>query len=397
VHAAEAQLVHRSRRYERAHNVGVSVGVTWTTVNGTIRTMVVSDPDATLVAAARGGDRAAFAALVERHYGMLLATCRRVTGNAELAADAAQDAVLAALLGLERLQRDDRFAAWLVGIGINMCRRALRERARWQCADGHEPAADSPGPHEAAEAARIAERVREAIAALPPGQRAAVALFHLGGLGHAEVAGHLGTRPGAIKTRLHKARSALRRELADVHREEFPMPAPIPVRVADVRRPADRPDRRIVMLEALEGDRRLPIWIGTPEAEWIVAALEEIEHPRPGAHQFAGALLRAAGGELREVRVSRLAQHTFYATAVLGDGTEVDARPSDAITLALVTGAPIAVEPAVLEASEDFARKRPDFVAEVTGPHDDASVLADEVRARLAEMAREVAALDEQA
>jgi hypothetical protein len=79
-------------------------------------------------------------------------------------------------------------------------------------------------------------------------------------------------RGPAPKTRLHKARSALRRDLADVHREEFPMSAPVPMRVADVRRPADRPDRRIVVLEALEGDRQLPIWIGEPEAASMVAA-----------------------------------------------------------------------------------------------------------------------------
>jgi RNA polymerase sigma factor (sigma-70 family) len=350
--------------------------------------------DAALVAAARAGDRRAFAVLVERHYAVVVATCRRVTGDAEMAADAAQETMVAALLGLERLRRDDRFAAWLAGIAINLCRGALRERARWARGDGAEPASAEPGPDEAAEAARLAGRVRAAIAELPPGQRAAVALFHLGGLGHAEVAGHLRTRPGAVKTRLHKARATLRRELADVHREEFPMSAPVPVRVADVRRPADRPDRRIVVLEALEDDRRsLPIWIGAAEAEWMVTALEEVELPRPNAYAFAGALLRAAGGELREVRVSRLAEQIFYATAVLGDGTEVDARPSDALTLALLSGAPIAVEPAVLEAAERFARERPEEVAEVSGPHDGSSVLADEVRERLAADARERARL----
>jgi RNA polymerase sigma factor (sigma-70 family) len=352
------------------------------------------DTDAALVAAAHGGDRGAYAALVERHYRVLLATCRRVTGDTEMAADAAQEAVVAALVGLDRLRSDDRFAAWLVGIGINLSRRALRERARWQHADGPEPAASGPAPQEAAEAARIAERVRAAIAALPPGQRAAVALFHLGGLGHAEVAGRLGTRPGAVKTRLHKARAALRRELADVHREEFPMSAPVPMRVADVRRPIDRPDRRIIVLEALDADRRLPIWIGAAEAEWMVATLEDVELPRPGAHLFAQALLRAAGGELCEVRISRLAEHTFYATAILGDGTEVDARPSDALTLALLSDAPIAVAPEVLDLSDRFSHAHPDYAAEVMGPHDGASVLADEVRARLAEGARERAELD---
>jgi RNA polymerase sigma factor (sigma-70 family) len=355
----------------------------------------VPDTDSAVVEAARAGDRQAFATLVERHYGLLLATCRRAVGDPQTAADAAQEAVVTALLGLDRLRQDDRFAAWLVGIGLNLCRRALQERARWARLDGIEPAAAGPGPDEAVHAAQIAAQVRAAIAELPPGQRAAVTLFHLGGLSHAEVAGHLDTRPGAVKTRLHKARAALRRALTDVHREEFGMPAPVPMRIADVRRPADRPDRRIVVLAELDGPRRLPIWIGTAEAEALVAVLEDVALPRPGPYHFAEALLHAAGARVAEVHVTGLAEHIFYATAVLADGSEVDARPSDALTLALVTGAPIAVEPAVLEATAHAEQAHPRLTAEVTGAGDDAGVLADEVRARLADNARQLAELNE--
>jgi RNA polymerase sigma factor (sigma-70 family) len=354
-----------------------------------------NETDAELVAAARAGDRRAFAVLVERHYQLLLATCRRAAGDAETGADAAQEAVVTALVGLDSLRNDDRFGAWVIGIGLNVCRRALQERARLVRFDGPEPVADGPGPDEAVQAARIAERVRSAIAALPPGQRAAVALFHLGGLSHADVAGRLDTRAGAVKTRLHKARAALRRSLTDVHREEFAMSAPVPMRVADVRRPSHRPERRIIVLEEIDGSRHLPIWVGPSEADALVAVLEEVELPRPGPYHFAQALVQAAGARVREVRISRLAEHTFYATAVLADGGEVDARPSDALNLALVAGAPIAVDVAVLAAAAGFEQKRPEFAAEVNGPHDGASVLADEVRNRLADNAREVARLDE--
>ena len=351
--------------------------------------------DATLVAAARAGDHAAFATLVERHYELLLATCRRAAGDLHVAADAAQEAVVTALLGLDRLRHDDRFAAWLIGIGLNLCRRAMQDRARWARLDRVERAANGPGPDEAAEAALIAERVRAAVAALPPGQRAAVALFHLGGLSHAEVAGHLDTRPGAVKTRLHKARRTLRRELADVHREEFPMSAPVPMSVADVRRPAERPEKRIVVLEEIGGERLLPIWVGFPEADAIVVELEAVELPRPGAHQLSHALLLAAGGRVAEVRISAVVEHVFYAVVVLTDGTEVDARPSDALALALVAGAPITAEPAVLESSAHFLGvRRPEFAAEVQGPHDDAGVLAAETREMLAERHRRKLELD---
>ena len=160
-----------------------------------------------------------------------------------------------------------------------------------------------------------------------------------------------------------------------------------------MRRPTERPERHIVVLEEVGGERRLPIWIGTPEALSLVAALEEVELPRPGPYHFAQALLQAAGGALREVRVSRLADSVFYATAMLADGSVVDARPSDALTLALVTGAPIAVEAAVPEAATRFAQERPELAAEVAGPADSASVLAGDVRERLAELARELAEL----
>jgi bifunctional DNase/RNase len=95
------------------------------------------------------------------------------------------------------------------------------------------------------------------------------------------------------------------------------------------------------------------------------------------------------------VRITRLVDHVFRATAVLADGREVDARPSDALDLALVSRAPIAADADVLEHAERYAATRPEFAAEVVGPHDGSSVLADEVRERLAEKAREIAALSQ--
>jgi bifunctional DNase/RNase len=96
------------------------------------------------------------------------------------------------------------------------------------------------------------------------------------------------------------------------------------------------------------------------------------------------------------VRISAVVEHVFYATVVLADGSEVDARPSDALALALVAGAPITAEPAVLESAAHFlGARRPEFAAEVAGPHDGASVLADETRELLAQRTRKLAELDE--
>lgn len=86
--------------------------------------------DASLVIAARGGDRQAFSTLLQRHRPLLVAVCRRALGDAGWAEDAAQEAALQALLGLEALRRADRFGAWLAGMGLNVCRRWLRDRSR---------------------------------------------------------------------------------------------------------------------------------------------------------------------------------------------------------------------------------------------------------------------------
>ncbi|MCW3066294.1 MAG: Bifunctional nuclease, partial [Solirubrobacterales bacterium] len=226
-------------------------------------------------------------------------------------------------------------------------------------------------------------------AGLPSGQRAAAALFYLADFGHAEVADALGIPVTAVKTRLHKARAALRERLDDLRKETPTMTDRIPVRVADVRRLAGGGhDRHVVILEALEGERRLPIWVGEPEGVALAVLVEEVEMPRPGTHRFASSLLRAAGGRLREVRVTRLLETMFYAQAVLEDGTEVDARPSDALALALVEGAPILVERAVLDEADRGEPELPAHLTDVLASQTDARVIADETRARIAELPR---------
>jgi uncharacterized protein len=335
--------------------------------------------DANLVLAARAGDRSAFAALVERHYPLLLASCRRALGDP--AADVAQDAVLHALLGLDRLRRPESFGPWLVGIGLNLARRALDRRTR---APQLLPdvAAREPGPAELAESALAAERVRAAIAALPPGQRDAVTLFYLAGLSAPEVAEHLASTHGAIKTRLHKARTTLRAHLSDLRED-----AMIEMRVADVRdtRAGTLRDSHVVLLQEREGERRLPIWIGDAEATALAWALGDVELPRPGTYQLTRELLRAAGTSVTEVRIVRLADSVFYAQVVLADGATVDARPSDALNLALVTGAPIYVDAEVLTAGQ---RVGDDDLADALASRRDAAALAEEGRALLAEQRR---------
>jgi len=333
------------------------------------------DDDAALVLAARAGDRDACAALIGRRRPLLFALCRRMLGDAALVEDAAQEALLQALLNLDRLQRPEQFGPWLGGIGLNVCRRLLHARATdaWSLdalyggRHSEEPVDWEMGPAELAEQAEVGQRVRHAVDGLPRGQRAAVVLFYLSGLSHAETAAQLGIDIGAVKTRLHKARGALRRRLSDDYRtakgEGEDMSAttttttaetgPIEVIVDSVRRNLAN-DTRCVVLKEIHGSRYLVIWIGHDVSHALAAMLHGSELPRPLTHTLMGQMLDALDGRPREVRVTRLDGDVYYAAlTVEGPSRTVtlDARPSDAITMALIGGVPILVEAAVLDAA----------------------------------------------
>jgi RNA polymerase sigma factor (sigma-70 family) len=364
--------------------------------------------DAVLIRLARDGGRAAFATLLGRHWELLLALCRRALGDPELARDAAQEAALQAMLGLDRLRQDGSFGPWLGGIGLNVCRSWLRYRPRddlsWEALQGGRLALefpdDRPDPGAVAEAADLAARVSRAVAGLPRGQRAAVLLHYLSGLTYAETAEQLGVEVGAVKTRLHKARAALRRQLLSLWEEETMTVSSTPtetqteaveMRVVDVRlvaRTDERPDRHYVILEEVDGSRTFLFGVGPFEGHSIAMLLERIELKRPLTYAFLASVLEAAGGRLTEARITRLADETFYAVAVIEGAAgirEVDARPSDAVSLALLVGAPILVDAAVLATVEQGVPTRGLPVAEHRQQIEAGSIGAAEITARVRE------------
>jgi len=329
--------------------------------------------DADLVRGARLGAREPFAELIRRHQAAATALAARVLGSPDLAREAVQEAAVAAMTGLDRLRSADRFGPWFCGIALNVARRWLRQlRAERSAADpGGEPGPGGlAGPDELAELADLAARVRAAVAGLADGQRDAVLLFYLQGLSHREVAAELGISVGAVKSRLHQARAALAPRLAPLidFQEERAMsvttnaPEWVDVSVAAVgaEESGDVMTRKhIMVLEAAGGRGRLPIWVGPAEAGALALTLEAVEMPRPLTYQMAAGLLEAAGSRAVEARITGLTDGTFYAVVVV-DGPaglrEVDARPSDAVTLAAVTGTPIRVDARLL-ADPDVTRR----------------------------------------
>ena len=165
--------------------------------------------DEYLVAAARTGDRRAFALLAERWHGKLVAHAWRLTGDPEMARDAAQGAWLEIVRGLHRLADERAFPAWAYRIVSRRCAKQIGAAVRRR--ELAAKAAVEPAP-EAAEPGAALDRVslRAAIEELPPEQRGAIALFYLEELSVAEVAVALDVSMGTVKTRLMHARRKLR-------------------------------------------------------------------------------------------------------------------------------------------------------------------------------------------
>ncbi|MGD8319322.1 MAG: sigma-70 family RNA polymerase sigma factor [Gemmatimonadota bacterium] len=157
----------------------------------------------------RDGDEGAFRALYRRHTPSLYPFVLRILGHVEAdAEDAVQDTWLKAVRALPRFRWESSFRTWLLGIGLNVAREALRRRARSDGANaGRREAAVLPPPT----AARL--DLERAIASLPEGYRTVLLLHDVEGFTHPEISDRLDIAIGTSRSQLHHARRALRRML----------------------------------------------------------------------------------------------------------------------------------------------------------------------------------------
>ena len=175
--------------------------------------------DTALAERARGGDRAAFAALSERHAPRLQRFLVTMTGEANTADDLCQETLRRAFEKLEQLRVPANFGSWLLSIACNACRTHLRREVRRghggdsalpELADHHHSALSSLVRRE--DAARVAL----AIDRLPILLREAFVLFAVEGLPYAEIAAATEVAEGTLQVRVHRAKALLRQQLGSV-------------------------------------------------------------------------------------------------------------------------------------------------------------------------------------
>jgi RNA polymerase sigma-70 factor (ECF subfamily) len=175
-----------------------------------------------LVLAARRHDPAAFEALVRRHQGSLYNFCLRMLGQAEDAADVAQESFVQLYSHLGRLNEHEPVAPWLFRVARNRCIDLIRRRRTVPLRVPDESdeantmlqlADDEPLPEEIAERSDLQRLLSRAIAELPTLYAEVVALRYAGDRSFAEIAAILDCDEGAARVRFHRAKALLRRHL----------------------------------------------------------------------------------------------------------------------------------------------------------------------------------------
>lgn len=326
--------------------------------------------DAELVVMARSGNKEAFGQLMERHQLLASRIAFSMVANKDIAQDLVQEAILQAYLSLNHLQKVSSFKNWLYGIVLNVCRSYIRDQkavffsleamAGGMSFDTIQFIGSSPDPQQMAEEQELYGLVLAAVNELSEKNRMATLLFYQEQLSLQEVAVILGISVAAVKGRLYKSRRQLKAQLMPLYAEmnyavsvKHWRNTMVKVTIADVLQEEHNGTQvYVVVLLDAAGHRLLPIWVGKWEGEAIAIGLRGHDRPRPLTYKFMANLLEVVGASLEEVRLEAIREGTFYAVAKLKSGDrvqEVDARPSDAIALAVHLDSPIYAAQEVLE------------------------------------------------
>jgi RNA polymerase sigma-70 factor (ECF subfamily) len=187
-----------------------------------------ADPDLPLVNRWRGGDLRAFGELVRRHQRKVHGLLTRMLGDRDEAEDAAQETFLNLHRHGHHFRSESRFSTFVYRVAVNAALNRRRSQGRRrahldQLASGQAMGQALPvtprDPEDAIGGDEVRARVQSCLLALPEALRAPVVLYDIEGLSYGEIAAILQIAEGTVKSRIHRARHALREQLADLARE----------------------------------------------------------------------------------------------------------------------------------------------------------------------------------
>ncbi|MAG31423.1 MAG: RNA polymerase subunit sigma-70 [Deltaproteobacteria bacterium] len=215
----------QSMTYEIVERGPLVTGTNALARNSAAPRVVVEDPDRDLVVRWQAGDEKAFEELITLHERRVYRLLYRMMGNKEDAEDLTQETFLSLHRHGHRFRAEARFSTFIYRVAANAAlnrRRSLgRGRTRVDKLKVRQKAGDdlpsSPrDPEDATHGAELSEHVRKALDGLSPSLRMPVILYDIEGLAYGEIAKVLGIAEGTVKSRIHRARQALREKLRDL-------------------------------------------------------------------------------------------------------------------------------------------------------------------------------------
>ncbi|MEM9831033.1 MAG: bifunctional nuclease domain-containing protein [Bacteroidota bacterium] len=299
------------------------------------------------------GDKQAFNVLADFYYADCFRKAKSILDDETLAQDITQISLLQAYRSLDKLQTPSRFKFWLFGIVRNISYNYIRQKRQSLISlDDLLPVQENIDK----ESSKLNELIISAIQSLDKSYRDVILAYYYDGLAQAEIAAQYQLTISTVKVRLHRARQQLKQKLA-THKDLFYYyQKPIKkmtmrkMTIADlyVRKGGDA----TLLLQTEDGEYFLPIIIGMLEADAIFLGLEDFERGRPFTHDLTAAIITTAQITLVNVCIYKIANGVFIADLTIKRGEEelkIDARPSDAIALAVRFNASILVTDEVLE------------------------------------------------
>jgi RNA polymerase sigma factor (sigma-70 family) len=349
--------------------------------------------DGELVVLTRSGQKEVFGCLAQRHRPRALRTAFSMVGSDALAQELVQEALLQAYFSLDRLRDPERFASWLQGIVRNVCRSHVRQDRRPPMLSWDELASDAAAIAPAAgDPAWVVERrdreqaVLEAVERLSAPNRRATILFYYEQLSLQEVAAALRISVTAVKGRLHQSRRQLRERLVSLCPEGVTTMSQrkrqkkmLKVDVVPVShhndsrldyedpRTSEAHARRFLLRTLMsQGAGLTRDWVGLMEearqrflpfhvgwdASGIAAVLEGTSTEVAPAMALMYRLLKETNTRVEAVRIAPLTDGILHSVIQMRQGEtprEVQARPGDAIALAVQTGGAVYVAPEMME------------------------------------------------
>ena len=304
------------------------------------------------------GDKLAYHSLFNHYYKFCLAKASGIVGDYEVSKDLVQESFIYAYFKLGSLRDKNLFKLWLGGIVSNVCQNYIRVKARKSAS--LQAYVYQNQASEDTEDVRIISIISTALKTLDNSFSSIIDAFYYQGKSIPEISAEFGITPSLVKVRLHRARKELKDIL--IANPEITNYQPTYKKRKTMKKvniiellpsQTDKAKWTLLLLEE-ESNQVLPIIIGAELAATIAANMKGVVLPRPLTHNLFVEILNTNGLLPEGVYISDIKNGIYIATLKVKTSNgikEYDARPSDAINIAVLTGCPIFVSQAILHSA----------------------------------------------